>query len=149
MNGQFRTGDEKDGGEAVRHALLATCRQASEALVVIEDHPLTRADRRTELASLRTTHGESRPIERIPGHLVHPTDDPLIALLRVCVGSGSWWSTYLYLAPIQTTMLVWESSLVDLWSTRESVHAILKSDLQATNAANNALHPTRACGPRG
>ena len=134
--GQFSIEDAKDGGEAARRAVLAVCRQASQALLVIEDHPLTYDDRRAQLAQLRTSHGESRSLEDAPGHLLRRQDhDTLTTLLRVAIGPGSWWSTYIYLAPIKSTMLVWESSLVDLWSDRHSDYSLLEHDLRETTAA--------------
>jgi hypothetical protein len=134
--GQFSIEDAKDDGEAARRAVLAVCGQASQALLVIEDHPLTYDDRRAQLAQLRSSHGGTRSLEDAPGHLLNrQDDDTLAALLRVCIGPGSWWSTYIYLAPIQSTMLVWESSLVDLWSERPSDYSLLKHDLRDTTAA--------------
>ena len=119
-----------------RRAVLAVCRQASQALLVIEDHPLTYDDRRTQLAQLRTSLGERRSLEDTPGHLLRrQDDDTLTSLLRVVIGPGSWWNTYIYLAPIQSTMLVWESSLVDLWSDRHSDYSLLEHDLREITAA--------------
>ena len=116
--------------------MLAVCRQASQALIVIEDHPLTYDDRRAQLAELRTSLDERRLLEEAPGHLLlRKDDDRLTQLLQVCIGPGSWWSTYIYLAPIKSTMLVWESSLVDLWSDRHSDHSLLENDLRETNAS--------------
>ncbi len=129
--GQFDIEDVKDGGEAARRAVLAVCRQASQALLVIEDHPLTEDDRRSQLTQLRTSLGESRSVKNAPGHLLRrKEDDVLVSLLGICIGPGSWWSTYIYVAPIKSTMLIWESSLVDLWSERHSDYNLLKQDLR-------------------
>ena len=134
--GQFSIEDEKAGDETARRAVLAVCRQASQALLVIEDHPLTYDDRRTQLTQLRASLGESRSLENAPGHLLRTQDDDMLTrLLQVCIGPGSWWSTYIYLAPIKSMMLVWESSLVDLWSDRHSDFSLLEHDLRETNAA--------------
>lgn len=136
MAGQFDAGDEADGGEAARRAVIAVCKPASQALFVIEDHPLTHDDRRTRLAQLRSLHGEARSLEDASGHLLRREDsDTLLALLRLCIGPGSWWSTYIYLAPIKSTMLVWESSLIDLWSDRHSDYKLLEHELRETTAA--------------
>ena len=136
MTGQFETIDEKDGGEAASRAVLSVCEQASQVLIVIEDHPLTHDDRRAQLATLRSSHGETRPLEDAPGHLLGQGDhEVLAALLRVCIGPGSWWSTYIYLAPIRCTMLIWESSLIDLWSDRASDFRLLENDLPETSTA--------------
>ena len=136
MAGQFDAGDEKDGGEAARRAVLAVCERASQMLIVVEDHPLTYDDRRMQFASLRSSHGETRSLEDAPGHLLSQADSGvLVALLSVCLGPGSWWSTYIYLAPIRCAMLIWESSLIDLWSDRRSDFRLLEHDLRETSAA--------------
>jgi hypothetical protein len=133
MAGQFQITQGKDGEGVARQAVLAVCRQASQALVVIEDHPLTYEDRRAQLAELRKSFGEPRSLDNAPGHLLgHQDNDALAALLQVCIGPGSWWNTYIYLAPIRCAMLVWESSLVDLWSDRASDFRLLEHDLQET-----------------
>jgi hypothetical protein len=112
--------------------VLAVCEQANQGLVVIEDHPLTYADRRKELTEFRRGHDEIRPIEDAPSHLLRDEDHELLAtLLRVCIGPGSWWSTYIYLVPIDCTLLIWESSLIDLWSERHSVYSALANHLRA------------------
>ena len=131
--GQFGIEDAKDGDEVARRAVLTVCRQASQALLVIEDHPLTHDDRRAQFAERRASLGESSSLEDAPGHLLRRQDDNTLArLLQVCIGPGSWWSTYIYLAPIKSTMLVWESSLVDLWSDRHSDYVLLEHDLRMT-----------------
>src|SRR5688500_15940000 len=68
--GQFSIEDGKDGGEAARRGVLAVCRQSSQALLVIEDHPLTYDDRRAQLTQLRASVDESRSLEDAPGHLL-------------------------------------------------------------------------------
>lgn len=136
LSGQFNIEDGEDDGAAARRAVLAVCRQASQALLVIEDHPLTYDDRRAQLTQLRATLGENRSLADAPGHLLRrQDDDTLTHLLQVVIGPGSWWSTYIYLAPIKSTMLVWESSLVDLWSNRHSDFSLLEKDLREINAA--------------
>lgn len=130
LDGQFRTGDENDEGEAARRALFGLCRNASQMLFVIEDHPLTYDDRRAQLTALRASFHESRLLEAAPGHLLGREDgETLTRLLQVCIGPGSWWSTYIYLAPIKTTLLVWESTLIDLWSNRSSDFKLLAAAL--------------------
>lgn len=130
LSGQFDIEDEKDDGEAARRALLAVCSRASQTLIVVEEHPLTYDDRRAQLLQLRASLEENRSIEDAPGHLLQRQDTQIMTqLLQVCIGPGSWWSTYIYLAPIKSTMLVWESSLVDLWSEHHSDFSLLNHEL--------------------
>lgn len=111
--------DKKDGGFLVGQALLELCESASQILAVVEDHPLTYDERRGELMRLRLAMGESQPMEKTPAMLFSGKDRPMIEnVVRTCIGPGSWWSLYLYLAPQRTTVLVWESSMLDLWSDR-------------------------------
>jgi hypothetical protein len=130
---QFNIKDAEDGGAAAQRAVLAVCRQASQVLAVIVPHALTSDDRRDALAALRTQHGEERSLEEAPGHLLKKQDGELLeALVRLCIGPGAWSSVYFYLAPIESTLYVWESSLIDVWSERHADIQLLKAELPET-----------------
>ena len=133
VSGQFHLNDANDRGASGHETLVSVCQQASQVLFVIEDHSLSYADRRMRLTTLRKSYGDRRPLSEAPGHLLKTTDAiSLQTISEIVIGPGSWWSTYIYLAPIQSTMLVWESSLIDLWSDRHSDYKFLAEKLRKT-----------------
>jgi hypothetical protein len=135
ITGQFDVNELKDGGAAARSAVAEVCQPASQVLLVLEEHPLTHEKRQTDLAHLRRSFGETRAVDDAPGHMLRRHDgETLTRLLELCIGRGSWWSAYLYLAPTRTTMLVWESSIVDLWSDRHSDYRVLERQLPTLGA---------------
>ena len=141
VNAQFNFDDKANSGEAATRPILEVSSFASQALVVVEDHPLTDEGRRVRLSNLRTALGESWSLEEAPGLPFSPSDKKFAELLRICIGSGSWWSVYIYLGPIGTTLLIWESSIIDLGTERKSDCKLLEKELRLT------APPNFECGP--
>lgn len=115
MRGQLDIDNPRIPEEAIVSPILSVCSSASQALLLVDDHPLTHEKRRVRMAQfLERVSQPSAGTSALIGLFRRQDHAALEELLHICVGPGSWFSTYIYLAPTSCTLLIWESSLIDV-----------------------------------